>query len=158
MARAVKTIGKKRTKRSSSKVARVKSKKAFRSYQQAMNYLFERTDYEQEKRLRYNVTTFNLARMKKLLDLLGNPHSKIHTVHIAGTKGKGSTATMLAKMLEANGYRVGLYTSPHVVNLHERITVNSEMVTRAQMWAAAGAAAAVTTGEAARPATSMRVR
>jgi dihydrofolate synthase/folylpolyglutamate synthase len=133
MARAVKTIGKKRTKRSSSKVARVKSKKAFRSYQQAMNYLFERTDYEQEKRLRYNVTTFNLARMKKLLGLLGNPHSKIHTVHIAGTKGKGSTATMLAKMLEANGYRVGLYTSPHVVNLHERITVNSEMVTRAQM-------------------------
>ncbi|MHC4169563.1 MAG: bifunctional folylpolyglutamate synthase/dihydrofolate synthase, partial [Planctomycetota bacterium] len=98
-----------------------------------MNYLFERTDYEQEKRLRYNVTTFNLARMKKLLGLLGNPHSKIHTVHIAGTKGKGSTATMLAKMLEANGYRVGLYTSPHVVNLHERITVNSEMVTRAQM-------------------------
>jgi dihydrofolate synthase/folylpolyglutamate synthase len=98
-----------------------------------MNYLFERTDYEQEKRLRYNVTTFNLARMKKLLDLLGNPHSKIHTVHIAGTKGKGSTATMLAKMLEANGYKVGLYTSPHVVNLHERITVNSEMVTRAQM-------------------------
>ncbi|MHC4356254.1 MAG: bifunctional folylpolyglutamate synthase/dihydrofolate synthase [Planctomycetota bacterium] len=95
--------------------------------------MFERTDYEQEKRLRYNVTTFNLARMKKLLGLLGNPHSKIHTVHIAGTKGKGSTATMLAKMLEANGYRVGLYTSPHVVNLHERITVNSEMVTRAQM-------------------------
>ncbi len=129
----MKTIGKKRTKKSSSKVAKVKSKKAFRSYQQAMNYLFERTDYEQEKRLRYNVTTFNLARMKKLLDLLGNPHSKIHTVHIAGTKGKGSTATMLAKMLEANGYNVGLYTSPHVVNLHERITVNSEMVTRSQM-------------------------
>ena len=95
--------------------------------------MFERTDYEQEKRLRYNVTTFNLARMKKLLDLLGNPHGKIHTVHIAGTKGKGSTATMLAKMLEANGYSVGLYTSPHVVDLHERITVNSEMVSRAEM-------------------------
>jgi len=95
--------------------------------------LFERTDYEQEKRLRYNVTTFNLARMKKLLVLLGNPHSKIHTVHIAGTKGKGSTATMLGKMLEANGYGVGLYTSPHLVHLHERITVNSEMVSRSEM-------------------------
>ncbi len=133
MARAVRTTGKKLTKKSSSKVARVKSKKAFRNYQQAMNYLFERTDYEKEKRLRYNVTTFSLARMKKLLSLLGNPHSKIHTVHIAGTKGKGSTATMLGKMLEANGYSVGLYTSPHVVHLHERITVNSEMVSNSQM-------------------------
>jgi len=95
--------------------------------------LFERTDYEKEKRLRYNVTTFSLSRMKKLLALLGNPHSKIHTVHIAGTKGKGSTATMLAKMLEANGYSVGLYTSPHVVDLHERIRVNSQMVSRSEM-------------------------
>jgi len=133
MAIPVKTIGKKRTKKSSSKVAKVKTKKAFRSYQQAMKYLFERTDYEKEKRLRYNVSTFNLARMKKLLSLLGNPHSKIRTVHIAGTKGKGSTATMLARMLEANGYSVGLYTSPHVVNLHERITVNSDMVSRSEM-------------------------
>ncbi len=95
--------------------------------------MFERTDYEKEKRLRYNVTTFNLARMKKLLSLLGNPHSKIHTVHIAGTKGKGSTATMLGKMLEANGYTVGLYTSPHVVHLHERITVDSKMIGTSEM-------------------------
>ncbi len=98
-----------------------------------MKYLLERTDYEKEKRLRYNVSTFNLDRMKKLLSLLGNPHRKIRTVHIAGTKGKGSTATMLARMLEANGYSVGLYTSPHVVDLHERITVNSEMVGRSEM-------------------------
>ena len=95
--------------------------------------MYERTDYEKEKSLRYNVTTFNLARMKKLLSLLGNPHSKIHTVHIAGTKGKGSTATMLGKMLEANGYSVGLYTSPHVVHLHERITVDSKMVSTSEM-------------------------
>jgi len=133
MARAVKTTGKKRTKKSSSKLARVKTKKAFRSYQQAMKYLLERTDYEKEKRLRYNVSTFNLDRMKKLLSLLGNPQSKIRTVHIAGTKGKGSTATMLARMLEANGYKVGLYTSPHVVDLHERITVNAEMIGRSEM-------------------------
>jgi len=95
--------------------------------------LFERTDYEKEKRLRYNVTTFNLDRMKKLLSLLGNPHKKIQTAHIGGTKGKGSTATMLARMLEANGYSVGLYTSPHVVHLHERITVNSEMIDQSAM-------------------------
>jgi len=81
----------------------------------------------------YNVTTFNLKRMHKLLSLVGDPHTKIRTVHIGGTKGKGSTATMLAKMLEANGYNVGLYTSPHVVHLHERITVNSEMISEKQM-------------------------
>ncbi|MFH1715770.1 MAG: folylpolyglutamate synthase/dihydrofolate synthase family protein [Planctomycetota bacterium] len=133
MAKAVKKIGKKRTKSSSSKLAKVKSVKPFRSYQQAIDYLFERTDYEKEKRLRYNVTTFNLDRMKKLLSLLGNPHKKIQTAHIGGTKGKGSTATMLARMLEANGYSVGLYTSPHVVHLHERITVNSEMIDQSAM-------------------------
>ena len=133
MTKAVRTTGKKRTKKSSSKTARVKSKKAFRSYQQAIDYLFKRTDYEREEALRYNVTTFNLARMKKLLSLLGDPHRKIPTVHIAGTKGKGSTATMLGKMLEANDYKVGLYTSPHVLHLHERISVNSEMVSESEM-------------------------
>ncbi|OHB84235.1 MAG: hypothetical protein A2Z38_01805 [Planctomycetes bacterium RBG_19FT_COMBO_48_8] len=129
----MKTNGKKRTKKSSSKVVKVKSHKVFRSYQKAIDYLFERTDYEKQQRLRYNVTTFNLKRMHNLLSLLGDPHTKIHTVHIGGTKGKGSTATMLAKMLEANGYNVGLYTSPHVVHLHERITVNSEMISEKQM-------------------------
>jgi dihydrofolate synthase/folylpolyglutamate synthase len=133
MAKSTKTIGKKRTKKRLSRVAKVKSKKAFRSYKEALKYLYERTDYEKEKRLRYNITTFNLARMEKLLSLVGNPHKKIPTVHIAGTKGKGSTATMLARMLEANDYTVGLYTSPHVVHLHERIVVNSKMIRESEM-------------------------
>jgi len=133
MAKSAKSTRKKRTKSSSSKVAKVKGKKPFRSYKEAIKYLFERTDYEKETGLRYNVTTFNLNRMKKLLSLVGNPHEKIATAHIAGTKGKGSTATMLAKMLEANHYNVGLYTSPHVVDLHERITVNSEMISEQEM-------------------------
>jgi dihydrofolate synthase/folylpolyglutamate synthase len=71
--------------------------------------------------------------MEKLLNLVGNPHKKLSAVHIAGTKGKGSTATMLSKMLEANGYKVGLYTSPHLVNLRERITVNSVMIDEPEM-------------------------
>ncbi len=115
------------------KVARVKSKKAFKSYKEAIKYLYEKTDYERERHLRYNVTTFSLDRMEKLLSLVGNPHKKVPTVHIAGTKGKGSTATMLAKMLEVNDYTVGLYTSPHVVHLHERITVNSKMISEREM-------------------------
>jgi dihydrofolate synthase / folylpolyglutamate synthase len=133
MVKSKKAVTKKQKKKQASRIVSVKSKKAFKSYEQAIKYLLERTDYEKEVRVRYNVTTFSLERMEKLLALVGNPHKKIPTVHIAGTKGKGSTATMLAKMLEANGYNVGLYTSPHVVNMHERIVVNSEMITEAEM-------------------------
>jgi dihydrofolate synthase/folylpolyglutamate synthase len=135
MPKTVKVTRKKRTKKGPSKVAKVRSRKAFRSYKEAIRYLFTKTDYEKESRLSYNITTFNLSRMEKLLSLLGDPHKKVQTVHIAGTKGKGSTATMLARMLEANGYKVGLYTSPHVVNLHERITINSKLITESEMLA-----------------------
>jgi dihydrofolate synthase/folylpolyglutamate synthase len=133
MPKSVKTTGKKQAKKRAPKVAKVEPKKAFRGYKEAINYLYARTDYEKETSLRYNITTFNLDRMEKLLSLVGKPHKKIATAHIAGTKGKGSTATMLARMLEANGYKVGLYTSPHVVHLHERITVNSEMISEREM-------------------------
>jgi dihydrofolate synthase/folylpolyglutamate synthase len=122
-------------KKKAKKLATVSAGKPLKTYDQAILYLFDRTDYEKEKHLRYNVDTFNLRRMEKLLALLGNPHKKIDTVHIAGTKGKGSTATMLAKMLEANGYKVGLYTSPHVVELRERIAVNSQMISKMDMLA-----------------------
>ncbi len=123
----------KRAQKSPSKASKVKPKRAFSRYKQAIDYLFTKTDYERQEYLRYNVTTFNLDRMKKLLSLVGNPHDKITTVHIAGSKGKGSTATMLAKMLESNGYSVGLYTSPHLVHLHERIRINSHKITDSEM-------------------------
>jgi len=133
MAKTIKTTGKKRNLKTTSTVTTVKGKKPFRTYKEAIKYLLGQTNYENEKHLRYNVTTFNLNRMEKLLSLLGNPHKKIRTVHIAGTKGKSSTATMLAKMLEWNNYTVGLYTSPHVVSLHERIMVNSKMISESEM-------------------------
>ena len=133
MAKPTKTTGKKQSERTSAKLIAVKVKKPFGSYKEALNYLFAKTDYEKQQHLRYNVTTFSLSRMENLLSLLGDPHNKIRTAHIAGTKGKGSTATMLAKMLEANNYKVGLYTSPHVVHLHERIVVNSKMISEAEM-------------------------
>ncbi|MHC4236982.1 MAG: bifunctional folylpolyglutamate synthase/dihydrofolate synthase [Planctomycetota bacterium] len=130
----LKKTGKKKT--SATSVTKVKRPaRAFRTYQQAMGYLFDRTDYERQKKMRYNVNTFDLDRMNKFLKALGNPHKKIRTVHIAGTKGKGSTAAMLGKMIEANGYSVGLYTSPHVTTLHERIMINSEMINKKKMLA-----------------------
>jgi dihydrofolate synthase/folylpolyglutamate synthase len=115
------------------KVQPLKSSRQFRTFKQALEYLFTRTDYEKQSRLRYNVTTFSLERMEKLLGLLANPQKKLACAHIAGTKGKGSTATMLAKMLQANGYSVGLYTSPHVVSLHERIEVNGKQISDSEL-------------------------
>ena len=130
MAKLKKTT--KKTKKTTKK-ATVKSKKAFSTYKAALDYLFSKTDYENQKHLRYNVTTFNLDKMRKLLSLLDNPHKRIKTLHIAGTKGKGSTATMLARMLEANGFKTGLYTSPHLVHLHERIVIDANMISDDEM-------------------------
>ncbi|XP_076942527.1 dihydrofolate synthetase-like [Bidens hawaiensis] len=66
---------------------------------------------------------FDLGRMKRLMQSLGNPQSKYKAIHIAGTKGKGSTAAFLSNILRAEGYSVGCYTSPHIKTIRERITV-----------------------------------
>ncbi len=105
------------------------SLRAIRNYRTALEFLNSRTDYEKMTRVGYNHTNFNLSRMLRLLAGLGNPHKKIQTVHVAGTKGKGSTCHMVASMLQNSGYRTGLYTSPHIVNLRERISVDSALVT-----------------------------
>ena len=112
---------------------RASGKKTARTYGSALKYLFSQTDYEQMLRVRYNRDTFNLTRMKKLLRQMGDPQKKLRTVHIAGTKGKGSTAIMLAEMLKACGHKVGLYTSPHICDVRERIMVNGEMISRAAL-------------------------
>jgi len=119
-----------RTKASGKRPSRVK---AIRTYDAALRYLFEQTDYERMLRVRYNADTFNLNRMKQLLRKLGDPQKNIKAVHIAGTKGKGSTATMLAAMLTACGYKVGLYTSPHICEIRERIQINGSMITQADL-------------------------
>ncbi|KAL8519214.1 hypothetical protein ACS0TY_010233 [Phlomoides rotata] len=68
---------------------------------------------------------FDLGRMSRLLHNLGNPQSKFKAVHIAGTKGKGSTAAFLSSILRAEGYSVGCYTSPHIRTIRERITLGT---------------------------------
>ncbi len=83
-------------------------------------------------RVGYNHTNFNLSRMLRILAGLGNPHKKIRTVHLAGTKGKGSTCHMVASMLENAGYKTGLYTSPHFVDLRERIRIDEELITESE--------------------------
>ena len=72
--------------------------------------------------------TVKLRRVEALLQRLGDPHRQMPTVLIAGTKGKGSTAVMLAAILQAAGRRVGLYTKPHLVDYRERFRVNGELI------------------------------
>lgn len=67
---------------------------------------------------------FGLNRTENLLERLGNPHRRFHCIHIAGTNGKGSTAAILSSILTRHGYRVGLYTSPHLVRFTERFRIN----------------------------------
>jgi dihydrofolate synthase/folylpolyglutamate synthase len=97
-------------------------------FTKAINFLMQQTDYEKMRVVRYNTTTFSLDRMRTLLKHLGNPQTKFKTAHVAGTKGKGSTCHMLAAMLQAGGLKTGLYTSPHIVDIRERIRLNGEMI------------------------------
>jgi len=76
---------------------------------------------------------FGLDNIRWLLDIVENPHHFIKTVHIAGTNGKGSTATMLTHILKEGGFRVGKYTSPHLVSFTERITVNEKEITEKEV-------------------------
>jgi len=71
---------------------------------------------------------FNLAYVREVLSALGNPERHFPSVLIAGTNGKGSTAATLASILRAGGYKTGLYSSPHLVSINERIRVNGEPI------------------------------
>jgi len=98
------------------------------SYRDALAYIYSFTDYEKQYVYRYAPETFDLNRMVRLLDYLDNPHRRFQAVHVAGTKGKGSTSAMIASMLQAAGYRTGLYTSPHLHTFRERIQINNHLI------------------------------
>ena len=101
-------------------------------YQQALDYLYSFIDYETMHQPR-DAVNYDLRRMDELLARLGSPHLRAKSVHIAGTKGKGSTAAMIASVLSASGYTTGLYTSPHLNNLREHIRVDGELISEARL-------------------------
>lgn len=109
----------------------IKSLPQVRTYKSALEYLNHLPNYERRTMTARDRGNFTLTRIKRILGDLENPHKAYRSVHIAGTKGKGSTAAMLARMLQANGLKVGLYTSPHIVDVRERITINGEMISEA---------------------------
>lgn len=94
-------------------------------YRTALDYILSFADYERMPR---SALVFDLRRIEMLLARLGNPEKAARSIHVAGTKGKGSTAAMIASILTTAGYRTGLYTSPHLLSLTERIQVDGRPI------------------------------
>jgi dihydrofolate synthase/folylpolyglutamate synthase len=124
----------------------VKSKRkgaSFADFDGACRWLLERTDVERISPSRLAADTLKLGRMQRIVELLGHPDRAFKSVHVAGTKGKGSTCEMTAAGLEACGYTVGLYTSPHLMSIRERIRLNRANIAEAQFVATARRVAVV---------------
>jgi dihydrofolate synthase/folylpolyglutamate synthase len=98
------------------------------NYKHTLNYLYEQLPMFH--RIGAAAYKADLTNTHKLMELLNHPHHTFKTIHIAGTNGKGSTSHMLASVLQHAGYKVGLYTSPHLKDFRERIRVNGKMIAR----------------------------
>jgi dihydrofolate synthase / folylpolyglutamate synthase len=102
-------------------------------YNQALDYLYSYVDYSLKHISELAKAEFNLDRMFALMEELGNPQEKYPIIHVAGTKGKGSVSALCASGLKAAGYKVGLYTSPHLWDYVERIQINGEPISHEQL-------------------------
>lgn len=98
------------------------------AYNKALDYLYSFVDYSLKHSSELAKAEFNLDRMFALMEELGNPQTKYPIIHVAGTKGKGSVSALCASALHAGGFKVGLYTSPHLLDYCERIQVNGEPI------------------------------
>src|SRR3990172_5008388 len=103
------------------------------SYNKALDYLYSFVDYSLKHSSELAKADFNLDRMFALMESLGNPQNKYPIIHVAGTKGKGSVSALCASALQAAGYTVGLYTSPHLLDYTERIQINGEPISHEQL-------------------------
>jgi len=102
------------------------------NYSQAENYLDSFTNYEHIPGISYAQPGYSLRHVEELLNRMHNPQLAARTIHIAGTKGKGSVAAMIAQVLSDSGYKTGLYTSPHLHNLRERISIDGSLISEAE--------------------------
>ena len=95
------------------------------TYDQALDFIYAQIDFSFTKQQRYSEEVFNLDRMRHFMQVLGDPQNIYKTVHVAGTKGKGSIAAMMSSALKEAGYRTGFYSSPHMIDYTERIQVDN---------------------------------
>jgi len=96
------------------------------NYDETVDWLFNQLPvYQVDGVFKYKV---NLDPIKKLCNHLNNPQLNFNSIHVAGTNGKGSSSHMLSSILQEAGYKVGLYTSPHLKDFRERIKINGKLV------------------------------
>jgi len=98
------------------------------NYEESLAFIDSYINYETLPDYRWTQATFRLDRMFRMLELVGNPQDNYPCAHVAGTKGKGSTSTFIASVLSAHGKKTGLYVSPHVLDLRERISINGRWI------------------------------
>ena len=104
-----------------------------KNYNLALDYLYSFVDYSLKHASELAKADFNLDRMRALMAELGNPEAQYPIIHVAGTKGKGSVSALCASALQAAGYKTGLYTSPHLQDYVERIQVDGQPMSHADM-------------------------
>lgn len=140
-----------RRKSTSSRTAETKTGgAAITSYPNAVRWALELHDVERQRVVQYDPEgDFKLDRMRSLLTALGDPQDQFRAVHVAGTNGKGSTAAMISAMLRRCGYAIGSYTSPHLTDIRERVSINGQVIGRSEFTELMRkvADAAVATGE-----------
>ena len=103
------------------------------NYEAALAYIEAFIDYERSPDFSRQARRYNLDRISLLLNQLGNPHDRLKVIHIAGSKGKGSTAALVASVLTQAGYKTGLFTSPHLMTPRERCRIDGELISEAEM-------------------------
>ena len=106
------------------------------NYSQAEDYLNSFINYEQIPGISFAQPGYSLAHVEELLNRMGDPQLAARTIHIAGTKGKGSVAAMIAQVLSSSDYKTGLYISPHLLNLRERISIDGTLISEDEFAAA----------------------
>lgn len=102
-------------------------------YEAALAYIEAFIDYERSPDFSRQARLYNLNRISLLLKRLGNPHDRLQVIHIAGSKGKGSTAALVASVLTHAGYKTGLFTSPHLITPRERCRIDGELISEADV-------------------------
>ena len=102
-------------------------------YKAALAYIEEFIDYERSPDFSRQARLYNLNRISLLLERLGNPHDRLQVIHIAGSKGKGSTAALIASVLTQAGYKTGLFTSPHLITPRERCRIDGDLISKADV-------------------------
>ena len=95
----------------------------------AIQFLLGRENYERWRSIPYDPARMGLERMRQLLEEIGSPQQNLPIIHVAGTKGKGSTSAMIAAALSAAGYRTGLFTSPHLERIEQRMAIDGQPCT-----------------------------